>query len=69
MTGPENERLAVVETKVDTVVKRLDGLDSKVDLLVLRSAGWSGTTAFLRSLPPFVAVGVSIAALITALAG
>lgn len=62
MTGPENERLAVVETKVDALALRFATIEPKVDLLVERSAAWSGATSFLRALVPFIAVGVSLAA-------
>lgn len=34
MTIKENERLAVVETKVEALAETMDAMDSKVDLLV-----------------------------------
>lgn len=69
MTGPENERLAVVETKVDTLAKRVDGIDKKVDILIQRSATWQGAASFVRGLVPFIAVGVSLAALVVSMRG
>jgi hypothetical protein len=32
MTGPENERLAVVETKVDALTTKVASLEGKVDI-------------------------------------
>jgi hypothetical protein len=69
MTGPENERLAVVETKVDALTTKVASLEGKVDILVERSASWGGASAFARGLVPFLAVGVSIAALVMSIAG
>lgn len=68
-TRTDGERLAVLETKVDGLGSRFDKLEPKVDLLVERSAGWRGATSFMRSLVPFIAVGVSLAALVLSMQG
>lgn len=65
----QGERLVTVEVKVDGLISRFDKIEPKVDLLVERSASWQGATSAIRGLIPFVAVGVSIAALVLSLGG
>ena len=61
MTVAENERLAVVETKLDAVIVDLTGIKDDVKTLLSTRSQWTGAGAmFVRALP-FVALGVSVA--------
>lgn len=63
MTGQENERLAVVETKVSTLVSDVAEIKRDVkELLGARSRLLGGAGLVIQMLP-FLAVGVSIFAL------
>lgn len=63
MTGPENERLAVVETKVSALVLDVSEIKADVKLLLAARSQFSGGLRFLIQSVPFVALGASIFAI------
>lgn len=62
-TQGENERLAVVETILSTVQTDVADIKKDVRMLVQSNAGSTAIRSLARSAVPFVALGVSIAAL------
>ena len=62
------ERLEPEVNKITGIEVTLSKLEPKVDLLVARSVVWSGATSAARAVVPFIAVGVSLAALVFAIA-
>lgn len=68
MTSVENERLAIVETKVDSLQVTVGNLDTKLDTVVLYIAGEKATgverrreSEFRRWLAPIVITVVNAA--------
>lgn len=60
MTGQENERLAVVETKVTALVVDVGEIKTDVKTLLAARAKGIGITQFIQFALPFVAMGVSV---------
>jgi len=60
MTGQENERLAVVETKVSALVADVAEIKQDVKVLLASRSRLAGMAAIGIQLIPFVALGVSI---------
>lgn len=59
----QNERLAVVETEVKAIRSDVTDIKTDVKTLLIRDATRSGGDSRLRTMLPFVALGVSIIAL------
>jgi len=60
MTGQENERLAIVETKVSALLTDVAEIKQDVKTLLASRSRLAGITAIGIQLIPFVALGVSI---------
>ena len=69
VTKAESERLAVLETSMTGVQADVAEVKSDVKTLRARSERWQGGTALMRALVPFIAVGVSLAALVVSMKG
>lgn len=63
MTGPENERLAVVETKVDLLASDVAEVKRDVKSLLTSRSQLAGVGGFVVRAIPFVALGVSVFAM------
>ena len=63
-TQGENERLAVVETTLVTVQSDVAEIKGDVKMLLAQSAGANAIKGLAKSAVPFVALGVSIAAVL-----
>jgi len=64
MTGPENERLAVVETKIDGLTQELHFLRADVRLLLAAHDAGKGGLSLFQMAVPWAAVLISGIALV-----
>lgn len=63
MTGPENERLAVVETEIQGLRRDVTGIKADVKTLLAFQASAAGGLGTFRGVVPFLALAISILAI------